>query len=470
MTNMRQTANGGLPRLSQKTPDAHGETPTLSEMNFAPAAFNLNQSSAVCLPLVSDSQKLIWVNSNQINLQMDGAAELDKAFDRFPYLTQKQTAELAQRCSLHPDQVKVWFMAQRLRYGISWDYKDISKIQRKFKSSRGKDEPQNRMRKEVKEDRREKKKQKREVMEEDVQANEQLERKMTQPMKQEKNREVEEDKKKKRKRTTVMDKMGKKRIKQQEDGVMEGAGEITSHKVEKQWQTSTQSELMVFTREKRKAKANKRLLSIYEVPAHKSYMVRDETLDASPLAFDVPPLTRVFPSSSPNVSVTPVEMEEMEARPEGELHVESTDNDGALSDKFKLKELRMNNNPAVADGSTRRLTHSQDPPKKQQDLIESDALPTRIRCRTKTQSQLAMLKVAFSHCQYPNSKDYDWLAMLIGIPRYVLVQWFGDMRYYIKRAKPGWLNEEQYSQALANIKYRQFLKVLEKSSEGDLKP
>ncbi|XP_042257267.1 homeobox and leucine zipper encoding b [Thunnus maccoyii] len=401
MTKMRQTANG---ELRQKTPDAHGETPTISEMNFAPAAFNLNQSSAVCLPLVSESRRLIWVNSNQINLQLDGAAELDKAFDRFPYLTQKQTAELAQRCSLHPDQVKVWFMLQRLRYGISWDYKDIREVRAKFK--RRKEEQQ-----EVDEDRREKEKQETEmkesggnkagdVREEDVCANE---REMKQQLKREKDRKVEkveEDKKntqKKRKKMTVTDNMGKKGTKQQE----EGAGGVE-------------------------------IINVSVTPANSGFEGKPE----------------------------------MEARPGGELHAESTNYDFAVTDVVKLKHI-INNNQ-----SPRGSTHSPDIPKKQKVSKEPYTLPTpRIRWRTKTQTQLVMMKEAFSHCQYPDSEHYDLLATRIGVPRYVLVQWFGDMRYYIKRGKPGWLNEEQHSKALANIKYRQFLKALakEQSSEGEQK-
>eukprot|EP00064_Thunnus_orientalis_P018170 superscaffoldBa00004094_g18262 len=318
---MRQTANG---ELRQKTPDAHGETPTISEMNFAPAAFNLNQSSAVCLPLVSESRRLIWVNSNQINLQLDSAAELDKAFDRFPYLTQKQTAELAQRCSLHPDQVKVWFMLQRLRYGISWDYKDIREVRAKFK--RRKEEQQNMMGKEVDEDRREKEK--------------------------------------------------------QETEMKESCG-------------------------------------------NKAGDVREEDMCANER-----------------------EMKQQLKREKDRKHI-----------------INYNQSP-------RGSTHSPDIPKKQKVSKEPYTLPTpRIRWRTKTQTQLVMMKEAFSHCQYPDSEHYDLLATRIGVPRYVLVQWFGDMRYYIKRGKPGWLNEEQHSKALANIKYRQFLKALakEQSSEGEQK-
>ncbi|CAL8376997.1 unnamed protein product [Boreogadus saida] len=41
-------------------------------------------------------------------------------------------AKLARRCSLHLDHVRVWFMFQRLHYGISWDSTDICKVRRRL--------------------------------------------------------------------------------------------------------------------------------------------------------------------------------------------------------------------------------------------------------------------------------------------------------------------------------------------------
>ncbi|KAG7241569.1 hypothetical protein INR49_025489 [Caranx melampygus] len=123
-------------RLRPAAAGACGETS--AGTNTAMAAFSKNQNSALCLPLVTESNKLVWVHSSQISSQVNGAGELLKAFDRSPYLTKKETAALAQRCSLPADQVKVWFMVQRLRYGISWDYEDIRGVQRKFKSSQRK--------------------------------------------------------------------------------------------------------------------------------------------------------------------------------------------------------------------------------------------------------------------------------------------------------------------------------------------
>ncbi|KAK9524844.1 hypothetical protein VZT92_017210 [Zoarces viviparus] len=395
---MRQKANGLL-HLEQKTPNAP------QQVNAARVAFRLNQSSVLCLPLVSDSQRLIWVSSNEFNLQLDGAAELDEAFNRFPYLTQRQTAALAQRCSLHPDQVKVWFMAQRIRYGISWDYKDIPNVRAKVMSGRGKEESQNRKGAEVKEEGGENKNRKREgekkagevreeqsasvgrMTGEDVRATERSEIKMKpeQPVKEENDRKGEEDKRnaqKKRKRTTASDKMGKKRVKQGVVARAEG-GEIRSEGAERESQTSTQTETTPFTRKKKKkkAKADKGLLSVQAWPGE---------------------------------------------------------------------------NNLVVDGSP-AVTQQQGSP-----VVGTRTLPKRVRFKTKTRTQLAKMKEAFCNCQYPGVADYTRMAMRIDVPRYILVQWFGDMRYYIKKSKPRWMTQEKYSQALANINYWQYLKALMK--------
>ncbi|XP_032400003.1 homeobox and leucine zipper encoding b [Etheostoma spectabile] len=498
---MRQKAE--IPRLVQETPNAPGESS--SEINIAPMAFNLNQSSAVCLPLVTDGQRLIWVHSSEINLQLDGAAELNKAFDRFPYLTEKMTAALAQRCSLHPDQVRVWFMVQRLHYGISWDYKDIGKVKRKILSSRGraKEKLQNSMGKEVKEDKGENEICKREVKEpggkkagevreeqsvsegrmmgENVRDNERLERKVkqVQPMKKV-DRKVKEDMgntQKKRKRT-VTDTMGKKRMKQREEGVVERAEEeeIQSDEDEREWQIITPSETTLFTRKKKKSEAKKGLLSVQEWPALKSVVVPDKPLDGSPLlsppsqtqAFDMPLLTDnqtellvrgdAVPPSTSNIHLIPVKSD-VEGKTQMQTNAAETSipND-AGPDVGKLKEfMEILNSLVVAEGPSNiaQLLDCHE--------IDPYRLATRLRSHKKTQTQMAMMKVAFLHCQYPERDEYIRLANAIDIPRYRLTQWFSDMRYYIKKGRPRWMNQEQHSQALDNVWYRQYLNALLKT-------
>ncbi|MEQ2242423.1 hypothetical protein ILYODFUR_035718 [Ilyodon furcidens] len=129
-TTMRQLTDRMNITPTQKTPDALVGSQTSPGIRTPP------WSGRICLPLLSENNRVLWVHVHEVNMQPDEVVdELDKAFGRFPYLTHKQTVALAQRCSLHLDQVKIWFMAQRLHYGISWDYKDISEIWNQLKSN-----------------------------------------------------------------------------------------------------------------------------------------------------------------------------------------------------------------------------------------------------------------------------------------------------------------------------------------------
>ncbi|XP_031688088.1 zinc fingers and homeoboxes protein 3 isoform X1 [Oncorhynchus kisutch] len=115
------SSKGGTGIMS---PKSQGRAGTASPYNLAPAPFGLNQNHVVCLPLVSEHLKLLWACSDQTQ-ELDGVTYLIEAFNVFPYPTLGETASLAQSCSLHLDQVRVWFMVQRLRYGISWDAEEI---------------------------------------------------------------------------------------------------------------------------------------------------------------------------------------------------------------------------------------------------------------------------------------------------------------------------------------------------------
>ncbi|XP_062849659.1 homeobox and leucine zipper encoding b [Trichomycterus rosablanca] len=92
---------------------------------------SLNQTHLVCLPLVSDGLKLVWVRSEQIH-ELDAVSELVEVFNDFPYPTEQEIGALARRCSLSQERVKVWFMMQRVRYGISWAEDDIRQTRLKL--------------------------------------------------------------------------------------------------------------------------------------------------------------------------------------------------------------------------------------------------------------------------------------------------------------------------------------------------
>ncbi|XP_016425704.1 zinc fingers and homeoboxes protein 3-like [Sinocyclocheilus rhinocerous] len=90
-----------------------------------------NQANRVCLPLVSEGLKLIWVRSEQVH-ELDAVSDLVEAFNAFPYPTSQEASALARKCALPLDRVKAWFMMQRVRYGISWADDDIQETRRKL--------------------------------------------------------------------------------------------------------------------------------------------------------------------------------------------------------------------------------------------------------------------------------------------------------------------------------------------------
>ncbi|CDQ67374.1 unnamed protein product [Oncorhynchus mykiss] len=94
-------------------------------------SFSTNHNSVVCLPLVSEGLKLVWTQSDQTR-ELDTIPELVQAFNVFPYPTSREVNALARLCALPLDKVKVWFMVQRIKYGISWASEEIEETRRKL--------------------------------------------------------------------------------------------------------------------------------------------------------------------------------------------------------------------------------------------------------------------------------------------------------------------------------------------------
>lgn len=95
------------------------------------ASFTTNHNSVVCLPLVSEGLKLVWTQSDQTR-ELDTIPELVQAFNLFPYPSSREVSTLARVCALPLDKVKVWFMVQRIKYGISWSSEEIEETRRKL--------------------------------------------------------------------------------------------------------------------------------------------------------------------------------------------------------------------------------------------------------------------------------------------------------------------------------------------------
>lgn len=427
MSKMRHFADEELLGLGQKPPGTLEETPAFSDMSPTPVANGMNQSSVVCFPLISESRKLVWVHSHQIDSQIHGAAELDEAFDRFPYLTHRQTAKLAESCHLHPDQVKAWFMAQRLRYGISWDYEDIREVQRKFNSSQEKKELQEGKEREVIEDGREKRKVKatdgnakgRGVRGDSANVNKQL--KKEQPVKETKSSTQ------KRKWATATEKMGKKIVKRDKEERMD--------KVESGGEKCPKRR----GRKRKKPRVNKSCLQEESnAPPAPSSLLGPQAENQTSSSPAPDNQTRLLQRAGDPSSTIDGDFREKNEIEGADLQAEP-DHRVFITDIDELKALiEVKNTPSSAEPTP----------------------TTRLHC--KTPAQLVMMKMAFLQCQYPDKEQYSRLARMVGLPRLSVIQWFGDMRYFIKRGRPRWMNEEQHHQVLGNVMYQQYMNAMTK--------
>uniref|UniRef100_A0A8B9WQC1 Homeobox and leucine zipper encoding n=1 Tax=Bos mutus grunniens TaxID=30521 RepID=A0A8B9WQC1_BOSMU len=89
-------------------------------------ASSLNSSPAglICLPPISEELQLVWTQAAQTS-ELDSNEHLLQTFSYFPYPSLADIALLCLRYGLQMEKVKTWFMAQRLRCGISWSSEEI---------------------------------------------------------------------------------------------------------------------------------------------------------------------------------------------------------------------------------------------------------------------------------------------------------------------------------------------------------
>ncbi|XP_067461147.1 homeobox and leucine zipper encoding a [Thunnus thynnus] len=111
--------------------DLHHSASSAESNPSGVASFTTNHNSVVCLPLVSEGLKLVWTQSDQTR-ELDTIPELVQAFNLFPYPSSREVNALARVCALPLDKVKVWFMVQRIKYGISWSSEEIEETRRKL--------------------------------------------------------------------------------------------------------------------------------------------------------------------------------------------------------------------------------------------------------------------------------------------------------------------------------------------------
>ncbi|XP_036099619.1 homeobox and leucine zipper protein Homez isoform X1 [Molossus molossus] len=92
--------------------------------NKEASSLNTSPAGLICLPPISEELQLVWTQAAQTS-ELDGNEHLLQTFSYFPYPSLADIALLCLRYGLQMEKVKTWFMAQRLRCGISWSSEEI---------------------------------------------------------------------------------------------------------------------------------------------------------------------------------------------------------------------------------------------------------------------------------------------------------------------------------------------------------
>ena len=383
-------------------------------------AFSLNKNSTLCLPVFSADNKLLWVHSNSITQEVAHAADtLDGAFEVFPYPKREEMAKLARRCSLHLDHVRVWFMFQRLHYGISWDYADICAVQRRLLGP-GRRRPAKAAKAAV-------------VVggEGDPQAvREQGEEK----------EEAEEEEE--AAREDVLEEAGKR-------GSSEGSGSCVKMgargvATEKGEEGEGRGGGSGETGESTASPTPPPVSSVrrrYGPPRKKKKKT----------PYDLLPKVQVSPLASKGYRGPPGAGENHAGRKADSTATVSREHD-AVDGVAPGNGSAHGNTSALSDLDTSKAKAS--PP---------DAKPknkNKTREQLEQLEQLNHLRRAFLACQYPEPSDYDRLTELTGRQRQKLAQWFADRRYDLKNSKPRWITRQDQQRVLARMRLQQRVKHL----------
>ncbi|KAJ0006306.1 hypothetical protein NQD34_013579 [Periophthalmus magnuspinnatus] len=399
---MRQKINEHFPFTTGSTLQNAVSQPTL-----APAAFNANQNNTLCLPLMSENHKIIWVYSDQVSIQGDKVAKLDEAFSRFPYLTQKETTSLAHSCSLHPDLVKVWFMAQRLRYGISWDSKDIHKVRRKMLgeivSKKELHKCENETMKNLSREDEEEVASHSCIIKKEILSNAAI------------GNQMNTEKKPRGRKSKV--------LKKKDEVFHLNVTKISQMPWPKTETPETNSHPFL-------SSCSKPDIALLQESDENCFAIPDQALDRSPSV--------TFQVTSTQTSLV-MEQEQMETNPQ-----------------HAKKKMFTQEPPTCSslDGS----------------VVKKQGLSRRRRLngRIKTPKQLAFMKMEFVKYQYPSDEQYREMSLLTGVPREGLIQWFSDMRYLIKKTKPTWLSVKQHERAVANVIHEQYIRKMKMQNIGSV--
>ncbi|XP_062305392.1 homeobox and leucine zipper encoding b [Osmerus eperlanus] len=379
--------------------------------------FRFNQNHVVCLPVVTENLRLIWARSEQKTQQIgrDAVSELEKHFDIFPYPTLPEMTTLALRYLLHPDQVRVWFMTQRLCYGISWDCEEICEARTKLFGCQS---------------------------EKEVTGKEKIVPKQyCMPVRTDRGN---------LKKLRHCFQQTQKPSEEQLFSLHKETG--LSMKNIRKW----------FNNQRFQKRSRERIFSqILTSPPHQSEAgdltgsTAKSSSDDGVGATSSVNLADVSPADSkcegctkkcPELPVQAASQETLGVFPYG-----SHGDDGSVSDSWKneTRQEAVDEIPSPTDVEGEPVAPL--PPVPQAVPPSPGSSERGYRQRNKTLLQLQLLRETFMILQWPTAEDYDGLQRLTGLTRRQLTQWFGDMRYHVKQGMARWIRPEERVKVLARV-------------------
>ncbi|XP_015261818.1 PREDICTED: homeobox and leucine zipper protein Homez [Gekko japonicus] len=346
--------------------------------------------SLICLPPISEDLQLVWTQAAQTS-ELDGNQHLLQTFSYFPYPSLSDLALLCLRHGLHMEKVKAWFMAQRLRCGISWSAEEIEETRARLiyhqdqlhfscllAGSNGDSCHQSYKNQEY---------------------HHPVPAPLYHPIKYEENQHCDVTSS-----SHCSTAQGTRELGRISQNIWERKGNGLSHPSKAQ--ENCESAFHHNTKEI--------LSSAYLPTTTTSWDYKFQ--NALTMALDV---TKASPQPSEPIVASAVNGKHHPVIPP------------ACS---SIKASLSSSTATSVESCNPQNCHDQ----QQVSGCLSDALR---KPRRKTKEQLDALKSFFLHCQWARREDYDHLELVTGLPRAEIIQWFGDTRYALKHGQLKWFRD-----------------------------
>ncbi|XP_054851654.1 homeobox and leucine zipper protein Homez [Eublepharis macularius] len=348
----------------------------------------------ICLPPISEDLQLVWTQAAQTS-DLDGNQHLLQTFSYFPYPSLSDLALLCLRHGLHMEKVKAWFMAQRLRCGISWSAEEIEETRARLiyhqdqlhfscllAGSDGDSSHQ-------------------------AYKNQEYHQPAPVPLHHPIKYEEHQQECAVTSSSHCSTAQGTKGLGRISQDIWELRGNGLSHP--RKAQENCRSSFHHNTKETFPTAYLPATTTSPDYKFHNSHTTVGGLAKASPQPSEPTPAAvngRHHPANPPACS-------SVKATPSSSM--------------------------AASDESPNPPNHQY--PARDQQHVSGSFSDTLRKPRRKTKEQLDMLKSFFLHCQWARREDYHHLEQVTGLPRAEIIQWFGDTRYALKHGQLKWFRD-----------------------------